>query len=169
MSDEEDEKVVHLSDHRPKPETEKVLRQKWKSSLDGGYTVVPSVLLRHLPSLGVRAAELAVLIVLIDFWWKPADMPWPAKSKLAQLLGVSEKTVQRSIKRLTERGLIRAEPRFRAHGGQTSNRYDLVPLVERLEVVVNDLKAVEKEVETARTAAVHKSAPKTKAAAIKEG
>ncbi|QCQ99369.1 helix-turn-helix domain-containing protein [Brevundimonas sp. SGAir0440] len=161
MSDEEEEaKVIRLSDRRGKPETDKVLRQKWKSSLDGGFTVVPSVLLQTLPALGIRASELAVLVCLIDAWWKPDDMPWPSKARLAGLLGVSDKTIQRAIRRLEARGLIISEARHRAHGGQTSNRYDMTPLVARLEAITKDLKDAEAEAEKARGIAVHKSAPR---------
>ena len=146
MSDEEEEaKVIRLSDRRGKPETDKVLRQKWKSSLDGGFTVVPSVLLQTLPALGIRASELAVLVCLIDAWWKPDDMPWPSKARLAGLLGVSDKTIQRAIRRLEARGLIVSEARHRSHGGQTSNRYDMTPLVARLEAITKDLKDAEAE------------------------
>jgi predicted transcriptional regulator len=168
MPNDNEEKVVHLADHRTKAETGKVLRQKWKTALDKNYAVVPSVLLRNLPGLGVRALELAVLVMLIDFWWKPTDMPWPAKAKLAQMLGVSEKTVQRVIKRLIDRGLIKSEARYRAHGGQTSNRYDLTPLVERLEAVVKDIKAAEAKAAQDKASAVHKSAPKPKPSARKD-
>ena len=161
MSDDEEEaKVIRLADRRAKPETDKVLRQKWKSILDGGFTVVPSFLLQTLPGLGIRASELAVLVCLIDFWWKPEDMPWPSKAKLAGLLGVSEKTIQRALRRLETRGLIVSEARHRAHGGQTSNRYDLTPLVARLEAVTKDLKDAEAAAVKARSLAVHRSAPK---------
>ena len=135
MSNEEDDdtNIIQLTPRMPKAQVDKILRQKWKTSLDGGFTVVPSVMLRTLPSLGVQASELAVLVILIDLWWKPGDMPWPSKAKLAKLLGVSEKTIQRSIRKLVNAGLIVSEPRHRSHGGQTSNRYDLTPLVARLE------------------------------------
>ena len=168
MPSDDEEKVVQLADHRAKAETVKVLRQKWKTALDKNYAVVPSVLLRNLPGLGIRALELAVLVMLIDFWWKPTDMPWPAKAKLAQMLGVSEKTVQRAIKRLINRGLITSEARYRSHGGQTSNRYDLNPLVDRLEAVVRDVKAAEAKAAQEKASAVHKSAPKAKTSAAQD-
>lgn len=158
--DASEDKVVRLADRRAKPPTEKVLRQKWKTSLDGGFTVVPSVLLHSLPGLGIGATDLAVLTCLIDAWWKPGDMPWPSKAKLAAMLGVSEKTVQRALRRLEARSLIRTDPRYRSHGGQTSNRYDLTPLVARLEAVTKDLAEAEAAAAKARGAAVHKSAPR---------
>lgn len=169
MSDEDDDdnNIIQLAPRLPKAEVEKILRQKWKGSLDTGFAVVPSVLIRSLPSLGIQASELAVLVILIDLWWKPGDMPWPSKAKLAKLLGVSEKTVQRSIKKLVEAGLITSEARHRAHGGQTSNRYDLTPLVQRLEAAAKALKAAADQAERDRSKAVRNSAPKK--AATKEG
>jgi predicted transcriptional regulator len=162
MSDEDDDdtNIIQLTPRLPKAEVEKILRQKWKTSLDTGFTVVPSVLLRSLPSLGIEANELAVLVILIDLWWKPGDMPWPSKAKLAKLLGVSEKTIQRSIKKLVEADLIASEARHRAHGGQTSNRYDLRPLVARLEAATKALKDAEAQAERERSRAVRSTAPK---------
>ena len=40
---------------------------------------------------------------------------------------------------------MNAEARHGAHGGQTSNRYDLSPLVTKLELIVRDMKAAEAE------------------------
>jgi predicted transcriptional regulator len=160
MSDEDDDaNIIQLTPRLPKAEVEKILRQKWKSSLDGGFTVIPSVLLRTLPSLGIQASELAVLVILIDLWWKPNDMPWPSKAKLAKLLGVSEKTIQRALKRLVTAGLIVSEARHRRHGGQTSNRYDLTPLVVRLEAAMKALKDADAQAERERSRAVRQSAP----------
>lgn len=158
--DDDDNNIIQLTPRLPKAEVEKILRQKWKTSLDTGFTVVPSVLLRSLPSLGIEANELAVLVILIDLWWKPGDMPWPSKAKLAKLLGVSEKTIQRSIKKLVDAGLILSESRFRGHGGQTSNRYDLRPLVARLEAATKALKEAESKAERERSRAVRSTAPK---------
>ena len=128
-----------------KPDSEKVLRQKWRSSLDTGWTVVPSVLIRGLPRLHIGAGELAVLISLIDYWWSPDDPPWPSKKALAERLGVSQKTIQRYLAVLKLEGLIVSEARHRAGGGETSNRYDLTPLVAKLEEIAADMKNAEAE------------------------
>ena len=143
--DEAESQVVLLSNRRPKVENQKVLKAKWRTSLDAGWTVVPSALLRGLPRLHIDANGLAVLICLIDYWWAPGDLPWPSKKALADRLDVSERTIQRTLARLREEGLVKAEARHGAHGGQTSNRYDLSPLVAKLEVIVRDIKAAEAE------------------------
>jgi DNA-binding transcriptional regulator YhcF (GntR family) len=141
-----------------KPDTEKVLRQKWRSSLDTGWTVIPSALIRGLPRLHIRAGELAVLISLIDYWWAPDDPPWPSKKALAERLGVSQKTIQRHLAVLQREGLIVSEARHRAGGGQTSNRYDLRPLATKLEAIATDMKRAEAEAAKLKRAATRPGA-----------
>jgi DNA-binding transcriptional ArsR family regulator len=136
-----------------KPDSEKVLRQKWGSSLDTGWTVIPSVLIRGLPRLHIGAGELAVLICLIDYWWAPDDPPWPSKKALAERLGVSQKTIQRHLAVLQEEGLIASQSRHRAGGGQTSNRYDLTLLVAKLQGIAADMKKAEAEAAKLKRAA----------------
>ena len=147
-----------------KPDSEKVLRQKWRGSLDTGWTVIPSALIRGLPRLHIGAGELAVLISLIDYWWAPDDPPWPSKKALAERLGVSQKTIQRHLAVLRQEGLIVSEARHRAGGGQTSNRYDLTPLVAKLEAIATDMKKAEAEAAKLRRAATRPGA-RAKAAA----
>ena len=162
-----EDNVVQLASHRVKAPSEKILRQKWRAGLDPGFTVVPAVLIRSLPGLRIGATELSVLVCLIDAWWAPGDMPWPSKAKLAAMLNLSEKTIQRTLKKLAEQGLIVSEARFRKHRGQTSNRYDLSPLVDRLEAIVVNLKKAEAEATTIRRRAIARSSPqraKSKAA-----
>lgn len=141
----------------PPRESEKVLRIKWRTSLDMGWTVIPSALLRGLPRLHLGATDLATLICLIDYWWAPESAPWPSKRALAERLGVSQKTIQRSLKRLQDEKLIVSEARHSTSGGQTSNRYDLGPLVKRLEEIVVDMKKAALDAETAKRAATRPS------------
>ena len=72
---ESEGQIVSLADRRPRPETEKVLRAKWRTSLDAGWTVLPSSLIQGLPRLHIDANGLAVLVCLIDYWWAPGDLP----------------------------------------------------------------------------------------------
>ncbi len=50
---------------------------------------------------------------------------WPSIPKLAQQCRLSPRTVQRLLQELVTAALLRAEPRFRADGSRTSNRYYL--------------------------------------------
>ncbi len=136
-----------------RPDSQRVLRQKWRTSLDAGWTVIPSALIRGLPLLHIGAGELAVLISLIDYWWAPNDPPWPSKKALAERLNVSQKTIQRQLAVLKQEGLIVSEARHRAGGGQTSNRYDLTPLVAKLEGIAAALKKADAEAAKVKRAA----------------
>lgn len=139
--------VVKPSDNvvelHPAPTTEptrRSLERRWsKEVLEPGFTFIPSVLLRAQARLHIDAIELAVLLHLIEHWWEDDAMPFPSKKRLAERLGVSDKTVQRAIQRLETEGLVKREVRAHASGGQASNRYDLSPLIERLKPIAQEM------------------------------
>lgn len=138
----------------PKKESKSGLEKRWsKEVLEPGFTFVPSVILRAQARLHIDATELAVLLHLIDHWWEDDTMPFPSKKRLAERLGVSDKTVQRAMKRLEDEGLIKRERRSHASGGQASNRYDLSPLVEKLKPIARDMVAARDEAAATRRAA----------------
>ncbi|BDY17640.1 hypothetical protein Sulfitobl28_36350 (plasmid) [Sulfitobacter pontiacus] len=148
-------KVVPIMGHLKKEaEDTRTLSKKWgKETIDLGYTVMPSALLRGQARLGIGPTELAVLIHLMDHWWKPEDMPWPSKKTIADRLMVSPKTVQRAIVNLEAAKLLQRKDRYHKTGGRTSNEYDMSPLVARLKPIVADMKAAEKEARAKRKAA----------------
>lgn len=130
------------------------LEKRWtKEVLEPGFTLIPSVILRAQARLHINAVELAVLLHLIEHWWEDKAMPFPSKRRLAERLQVSDKTVQRAMKRLEDGGLIRREARSHSSGGQASNRYDLSPLVERLKPIAADLVTARDEAAATRHAA----------------
>lgn len=149
----DDKKVVPL---RPTPasaeETEgKSFERRWtKKVLEPGFTLIPSALLRALVRLHIGPNELSVLLQMIDHWWENDDMPFPSKKRLGERIGVSEKTIQRAVVRLETEGLIRRSARHNRHGGQTSNLYDLTPLVEKLVPVAEDMLKAREEAKAAR-------------------
>jgi len=51
---------------------------------------------------------------------------WPAISKIASRCEISERSVQRAIRYLEDKGLIEAESRKREDGSTTSNNYRLL-------------------------------------------
>lgn len=153
---EEPEKVVLLDGRRTKaePEDARALSQKWgKETMAANYTVIPCALLRGQARLHIGPNELAVLIHLIDHWWRPDTMPWPSKQTLAGRLGVSTKTVQRAIVNLEKEGLLRRKDRYHKTGGRTSNEYDLSPLVERLRPIAVDIGKASQEAKAVKKAA----------------
>lgn len=66
----------------------------------------------------------SVLVVLGDHA-NDAGVCWPRIATIAEKVGVSKRTVQRSIQHLAQRGLITVEQRYRSDGSHSSNRYRL--------------------------------------------
>ena len=145
------------------PDDKNTLNAKWgKAKMDQGFTVIPSVLLRSQRRLQFKCNELAVLVHLIEHWWKPGSMPWPKKSTIAERLGVSIKTVQRAIVKLEKEKLIQRKDRFLpANQGRTSNEYDLSLLVERLNEIAVESAQADAEAKTKKWK-INNQKPKTK-------
>ncbi len=144
---------------------DKVLIKKWgKEAIDVGYTVLPKALLQGQARLKINATDLAVLIHLIEHWWRPDEMPWPKKARIAERLAVTPKTVQRSIARLEEEGLLKRVNRFN-NGRRVSNEYDLSPLVERIKAISLDMAKAKEEAAQAKRKAVRPGARKRAQAA----
>jgi predicted transcriptional regulator len=156
----------------PAPETPRPPREmerRWgKDVIEPGFTFVPSVLLRGQARLRIDAVELAVLVHLIDHWWQSSEMPWPSKRRLAERLMVSEKTIQRAMARLETEGLVKRVARHYPGGGQTSNYYDLSPLVERLRPIAKDMMVARAEAKATVRRAERPGPRRRKAAVAKD-
>ena len=75
--EEENEKAesTEAEQAKPSPNDTNTLASKWsKETIDIGYAVLPSALLRGQARLKIGANELAVLVHLIDHWWRPGEM-----------------------------------------------------------------------------------------------
>ncbi len=139
------------------------LEEKWgKVTMGQRFTVVPSVMLQGQRRLGINANDLAVLLHIMEHWWKADDLPWPSKRTIAERLDVSEKTVQRSTAKMEKMGLINRKDRYLPNNnGRTSNAYDLSGLVERLTEIAEETAKLKAEGKKAVWKA-HNVAPKKK-------
>lgn len=165
MPDETQSIVAIASRKKTETNDERTLSRKWgKATMGLGYTVIPSALLRGQARLGIGPNELAVLLHLLDHWWRPEDMPWPSKKTIAERLGISTKTVQRAMVTLETANLLRRNERYHKTGGRTSNEYDLSPLVERLKPIVADMEQAERESKATKRAAERPGLKKRKSA-----
>lgn len=165
MPEETQDIVANASRKKTETNDERTLSRKWgKATMGLGYTVIPSALLRGQARLGIGPNELAVLLHLLDHWWRPEDMPWPSKKTIAERLGISAKTVQRTMVTLESAGLLRRNERYHKTGGRTSNEYDLRPLVERLKPIVADMERAGRESKAAKRAAERPGLKKRKSA-----
>lgn len=130
--------------------SEKILERKWgREGIAAGYTVLPSALLQAQARLGISAMQLAVLIHLIEHWWKPESMPFPKKEVIASRLGVSLKTVQRACLGLEQAKLLKRNDRY-SGGRRTSNEYDLEPLVKRIKDISKEITSADKKADATK-------------------
>jgi len=124
-----------------KKESEK----KWGTAvMNVGYCILPSILLRAQARLLINAQQMNVLLQLIEHWWTADGKVYPSKDTIAGRVGLSTKQVQRHIKVLEEKGLVRRIPRVLKTQGKTSNEYDLSGLVKKLKAIEPDFRQAKK-------------------------
>jgi hypothetical protein len=118
--------------------------RKWgKAVMALGFSILPSLLFRAQPRLGLNPTQLALLVQLADYWWAHDRKPYPSIKTLAQRLGLGSRQVRRYIEQLEKAGLVRRVERKAAHLGRLSNEYDLSGLVEKLKKLEPEFRKVE--------------------------
>ncbi len=103
---------------------------KWKEAAKAGFQVLPDLLLKKQCVLGLSATDLVVLMNITMHWWFD-QRPFPRAAVIASRMGVERRTVQRSMKRLTELGLMRKEVENKGTKYERTVS-DLTGLVDRL-------------------------------------
>lgn len=110
------------------------LQDKWgKEALSMGWAAIPSSLFFLQSQLQISPTGMNILVNLVMHWWGEEERPHPSQASLAARIGVSERTIQREIADLVEKGILRKKaspthhPKFRGR-----NLYDLTPLVIQL-------------------------------------
>lgn len=126
----------------PKRQTAPDVVDKWGLPVaERGFAQVPNYLLLLNQFLDeddrLGPAEMLLLVQLVGAWWKKDAPPFPSIRTLSLRTGVSPRQVQRAIKSLEEKGMLKSERR-RVRGIISSNVYDLTPLVG----VLNDVAKV---------------------------
>ena len=126
MSTNEDKKIVAQRKHN--------LEQKLgKIHLKAGWTAVPNVLLQRQCALGLDSRDINIIMVLFTYWWKPDEKPYPSKQAIAKSIGCDPSTVRKRIQKLEQAKFIKRIPRKLSGGGNSSNAYDLRPLLQASE------------------------------------
>ncbi len=83
------------------------VRAKYGLAADGGFQAVPDLLLKHQKALGLSATDLVVLLNVLMHWWTPETKPFPRAITISKRMGVTPRTVQRSLRNLQRLDLIR--------------------------------------------------------------
>ena len=94
-------------------------------------------MLFHQTDLGLCSEDLNVLLHLIAHWYEPERWPFPKARTIADRMGVSERSVHRSLRRMQEDGLVKKIDRGGEDMGFRSG-YDLTPLLEKLSIFATE-------------------------------
>ena len=109
---------------------------KWGEAVNAGFQIVPDMLLKHQRHLDLGATDMVVLLNLAMHWWFPERHPYPRSTTIARRMGVSARTVQRALDRLTELGLIeRVRDASNRDSDYPSTAIRLTGLVRKLEAL----------------------------------
>lgn len=76
-------------------------------------------------SRAVSPTERLILLALNEFVDK-AGRCFPGQARLAEMTGMSDRTIRRSLTALAAAGIIKISARYRPSGGQTSNKYQII-------------------------------------------
>lgn len=112
-----------------KAKGQKAMEQLWGGAVteQSGFVAVPVSLLKAQVDLGLSPTDMLVLMNLLVHRWTPATGVFPRNSVIAKRMGLTPRTVQRSVQHLVERGLVR---RTRDDDDRRVLYFD--PLVEKL-------------------------------------
>jgi len=111
------------------------MMKKWGESISSrGFSQIPNYLLyiNRFLEKELSSLELLILVQLISLWWKKDKQPFPSMNTLGVLCGVSSRQIQRAIKQLVDRNMIKKIARKNDKGLKTTNIYLLDPLIDLL-------------------------------------
>lgn len=132
-----------MSHQKKTDDSKHSLESKWgNKALSMGWSGIPTSLFFLQGTLNMSPTTFNVLLHLIIHWWKPYEWPHPSQESISVRMGVSTRTVQRSLQELEYYGLIikirtsKDNPKYKGR-----NIYDLSKLVEALNELTPDLNA----------------------------
>lgn len=89
---------------------------KWGNAIKAGYQVLPDALIRGQHLLKLSAVDLVVIANLNQAWWFKERRPYLQPLTIAKRMGVSERTVQRSLSRMRDLGYLTQERELQEDG-----------------------------------------------------
>ena len=100
---------------------------KYGEAAHGGFQAVPDLLLKNQDVLRLSAVDMVVLLNVLMHWWYPQQKPFPRSETISRRMGVTPRTVQRSLQNLEQENLL-----LREKGRDGRSYLNPQPLVERL-------------------------------------
>ena len=97
---------------KPTAAENKEIEKRWgKDLVAAGWTAIPNVLFECSQQLGLKHLDVVIILHLAGYWWHAGNDPYPTKQTLAAKIGVTPRTIQRSIAELEDKGYIKRHPR----------------------------------------------------------
>lgn len=120
------------------------MEQRWGAeTIQFGFTGIPNLLVR-VNALEetkgcerITAAEMFVLMVVLEHWRNPLVQPYPSIERIARYTGLSNRHVRRIIRALVAKKYLTAHRHGELDGRK--NSYNPRPLVEKLSQAANRL------------------------------
>lgn len=107
------------------------VKEKWAGAVTdtSGFVAIPTALFRYQADLGLSNQDLTVLCNLLVHWWSAETTVFPRTTTIARRMGTTPRTVQRSLKKLVDSGLIDRE--FQGSGRRVFRLDALGPQIVR--------------------------------------
>jgi DNA-binding MarR family transcriptional regulator len=122
------------------------LEERWGAgTIRLGFTGVPNLLLRvnalkeTKGSERITAAEMFVLLVILEHWINHRRQPFPSIERIARHTGLSNRHVRRIVKALATKSYLTSHRHGELDGRR--NSYSLRPIVDRLSKAADRLHA----------------------------
>ena len=119
-----------------------------------GYTSIPNLILAK-PTLlhkKIKLHHLGLLVYFLNLYNEPDKYPYPSYNKMSKTLNISISTLKKYLKELEEFKLIKRQQQreqdgervkynttaqLKGTGNQTTNLYNLGPLIHKLIILSN--------------------------------
>ena len=82
-------------------------KDKWGEAAAAGFQLVPDILLKNQAALELTPTDMLVLLNVLMHWWYEDHLPFPRSTTIAARMNVQPRTVQRSLARLGQLGLMK--------------------------------------------------------------
>jgi DNA replication protein len=109
---------------------------------DSGTTTIPRLITNHYAELGIKPQVAMLIVHIYDFKWDSRD-PYPSLEKVAKLMGLTRRAINKYLEELKKKKLLDVYERFDPQFGQQTNIYDFTRLVDK--VVKLEQKRLENE------------------------
>lgn len=116
---------------KPTAAENKAIEQRWgKDLVSAGWTAIPNVLFECSQQLELKHLDVVIIVHLAGYWWHAGNDPFPTKDTLANKIGVTPRTIQRSIAELEKKGYITRHARTSNLGGNLANSYSFEGIIK---------------------------------------